>query len=360
MSIDLKTRQVVAWKETKPMTIVRAIAVMAALSLGATTALAGSESRLGTGGASELRIAVGARSVALGGAHVGSVTGPEALFYNPAGIAWSDDESSTQVMFSYNRWIADIDRNYVAVIQRMGSSGTLGVSVNVLSVGEMERTTEAAPDGTGEVFSPTFATLGLTYARQLTDRVSFGGTAHYVAERILQETAAGVAFDFGFQYDTDYRGLRLGFAMKNFGPNLEYRGSDFGRISRVPGDDPNAFGHDLSLSAAAFELPSSFEFGMSYPAWRGPQGSLGLHGLYTSNSFNVDEGRFGAEFLYKQDFALRAGYKYTTNDEDLFGMSYGAGVRVPLGGSHLWVDYAGQTVSDFFDDAQHVTLTMQF
>jgi hypothetical protein len=169
-----------------------------------------------------------------------------------------------------------------------------------------------------------------------------------------------VAFDFGFQYDTDYRGLRLGLAMKNFGPNMQFSGSDFERLQQVEGDDPNAQNRAMSLSTAPFELPSSFQFGASYPVLNDPNGTLSFHGLYTSNSFAVDDGRAGAEFLFRQAYALRAGYKFSTNDEELFGFSYGAGARLTLGSTRLWIDYAGQMVSDFFDDVQHITLTMQF
>lgn len=336
--------------------IVAGAGLLAAVWAG--EARAGSENRMGTGGATELRIPVGARSVALGEANAGSVTGAEALFYNPAGIA--NSESGTEILFSYSRWLADMDHNFVGVTQKMGGLGVIGVSVKVLSVGEIERTTEQAPDGTGEVFSPTFAALGLSYGRQITDRVSFGGSAKYLSEHVLQENATGLVFDFGFQYDTDFRGIRLGFAMKNFGANPEFQGSDFGRNQPVSGDDPNASNRELSLSSAAFELPSTFQFGISYPAWHAPQGTLSLHGLYSSNSFNVDEGRVGVEYLYKEQFALRGGYLINSIDDDLFGLSYGAGVRLAMGGSHLWLDYAGQSVSDFFDDVQHVTVTFEF
>jgi hypothetical protein len=331
---------------------------LAGLMLVSSPVFAGSPERLGTGGASELRLGVGARGVALGGADAGGVSGVEALFYNPAGIALAG--SPTEVLFSYAKYIADMDLNYFAVTQKVGDLGTVGLSVKVLSIGDIERTTETAPDGTGDIFSPTYATLGLTYARQVTDRVSFGLTASYVSERILQESAGGVAFDFGFQYDTDYRGVRLGLTMKNFGPNLEFSGTDFETRQRLTSDEPNAAGRVLTPSSARFELPSLFQFGLSYPAVHGPQGILNLYGLYTSNSFMVDEGRAGGEYVYRKDYALRAGYKITSNSDDLFGLTYGAGVRLPLGDNHLWVDYAGQSVSDFFDDVQHVTLTFQF
>jgi len=329
-----------------------------ALIAAATTAWAGSPERLGTSGADELRLPVGVRSVGLGGADAAGVTGVEALYYNPAGIALG--KSNTEVMFSYSRLIADMDLNYVAVTQKMAGFGTMGLSVKALSVGDIERTTESAPDGTGEVFSPTFAVIGLSYGREVTDRVAFGGTFTYVNESILQETAKGIAFDLGFQYDTDYRGMRFGLAMKNVGPSLQFTGSDFERLQQVSGDDPNAAKRAMSQGSADFEMPTWFQFGVSYPAFTSPQGILTLHGLYASNSFMVDEGRVGAEYTYRHDYAVRAGYKITSDNSDLYGFSYGAGLRLAIGNSHLWLDYAGQNVSDFFNDVQHVALTFQF
>jgi hypothetical protein len=115
----------------------------------------------------------------------------------------------------------------------------------------------------------------------------------------------------------------------------------------------------VQSQSAVFELPSQFQFGMSYPMVRGTNG-LNFHGLYQNNSFGSDEGRLAAEYTYRKDAAVRVGYKLTSNNDDLFGLTYGLGLRVPLGGNAMWVDYAGQTVSDFFDDVQHVSLTITF
>ncbi len=332
-----------------------AIAIM---SLTAGLAWAGSEERLGTGGALELQLPVGARSIALGGANLGNVAGVEGLFYNPAGLAGM--EGPTEVTFNYSRHIADMDVNYFAVGQRVGGFGHVGVSVKVLSVGDIPFTSETAPDGNGEMFSPTFSTLGLTYARQITDRVNFGGTVYYVSERILQETASGVAFDFGFQYDTGYRGLRLGMTMKNFGPSMEFTGSDFERNIFYPDGDPQSGSRTVRATSSNFELPSSFQLGLSYPLLAQGGHRFGFHGLYRSNSFSLDEGRVGAEWTYQNYASLRVGYRYNSADNDLFGLAYGGGLRVPLGASHLWVDYARQEVSNFFDDIQHVAVSVQF
>ena len=335
--------------------IMAAAAVAACVVVG--VAAAGTSERLGTGGAPELRMPIGARGVALAGADVGEVNGAEALFYNPAGLANSD--VSTEVMFSHTDYIAGQSVNFVGINQSMGGLGRIGLSVKVLSVGDIPLTTEQAPDGTGEVFTPSFGVFGLTYARQMTDRVNFGGTVSYVNEKILQETAAGMAFDFGFQYETGYQGVRLGMAMKNFGANLEYSGSDFERNLQIPGDDPQSGNRTVSSGSAAFELPSSFQFGMSYPVMRGAN-ALNLYGLYQNNSYAVDDGRLGAEWMYRKQGALRLGYMFNSNESDLFGFSYGLGLKVPMGSSNLWFDYAGQHVSDFFTDVQHFAVRMTF
>jgi hypothetical protein len=263
------------------------------------------------------------------------------------------------VLFSYARYIADINLNYIAVAQKMGTLGSVGFSARVLDVGNIIRTTETAPDGTGDVFSPTFATIGLSYARSLTDRVNFGGTLNYVSEAVLQTKSTGVSFDFGFQYDTGYRGMRLGAAMKNFGGSQRFGGADFESNQHFPGDDPQAANRTLALSSADYELPSLFAGGVSWPMLQGVH-NVTLHGLYQSNSFNVDEFRVGAEYSWRKDFSARLGYKIDSDKQDLFGFAYGVGVRVPFGGSNMYVDYAGQIVKDFFNDVHHIGVEVTF
>ncbi|NOT32547.1 MAG: PorV/PorQ family protein [Candidatus Eisenbacteria bacterium] len=337
----------------------RTIALAAVLlALGAGAAWAGSENRVGTGGLHELRLPVGARSTALAGADIGSVSGAEALFYNPSGIAGTD--RGTELMFSNTSYIAGTDVNFVGVTQSLGDLGMIGISAKVFSVGEIERTTETSPDGTGEFFSPTTTVIGLGYGKRMTDRVNFGGAFYFASERILQETASGVSFDFGFQYDTGYRGLKLGMAMKNFGPNSEFSGADFERNIRYDEDDPQSGNRTVTNNSSLFELPSLFQLGLSMPLVQGPT-NLNAHALFQSNSFGRDEGRFGMELAVRNLAALRAGYVYNGDDESLFGLSYGVGVNVPLGSTRLAIDYAGQTINDgIFDDIQHVAVSLLF
>jgi len=333
------------------------VAMGFASALLAGPALAGTAERLGTGGNPAGRILVGAQSVGLACSNLSSVSGVEALFGNPAGLARG--ENGTEVLFSHADYIADMAVNYVAVAQQMGGWGKIGFSAKVLSVGDIIRTTETSPDGTGDIFRPTFTTLGLTYAKAITDRVNFGGTVHLISETVLQTGSTGMSFDFGFQYDTGVRGIRLGAAMQNFGPAQLFGGNDLERNVLFPEDDPQSANRTVTLTTAQAELPALFTGSASWPLVQGVN-EFTVHGVYQSNSFDVDEFRFGAEYGWRKEVALRLGYKATSSSDELFGLTYGLGVQVPVGGSKVQLDYAGQTVCDFFNDVQHVGLTFRF
>ena len=333
-------------------------AAAAALSLTAGLAWAGSTTRVGTSGAPELRMPVGARSIALASSDLAMIGGAEALYYNPAGVVAT--QNKTELIFSNSRLIDDMALNFFGVMQSMGDFGTIGVSAKVLSIGDIIQTTESAPDGTGATFSPTFSVIGVTYGKAVTDRVNFGGTVNYAAERILQETAAGVSFDFGFQYDTGYHGARLGIALKTIGPNMNYSGTDFEFITPVPGSDPQATGRNVATQSANFELPTSLQVSAGVPLM---QGMNALNGFvaYNSNSFGRDEARLGAEWTLKKMFSLRGGYIYNGESSATYQYSYGLGVRLPVGSSHMTVDWAAQPVhGGYFDDVQNLSVGLTF
>jgi hypothetical protein len=245
-------------------------------------------------------------------------------------------------------------------MQAMGDFGTIGVSAKVLSIGSIIQTTETAPDGTGATFSPTFSVIGLTYGKAMTDRVNFGGSLNYSSEKILQETAAGVSFDFGFQYDTDVRGTRLGIALKSIGPNMNYSGTDFEFITPVPGSDPQSAGRNVATQSAEFELPTSLQFSAGVPLVQGVN-AFNLYGAYNSNSFGRDDGRIAGEWTLKKMFSLRGGYIYNGDSNASYQYSYGLGVKVPVGSSHMTVDWAAQPVhGGFFDDVQNLSVGLTF
>ncbi len=323
----------------------------------ASQAFAGSPGRLGTAGAQELRIPVGSRATAMGGAVIADVSGTEALFWNPAGVA---NVQGSEVAFSYLTYIADIKLNYFGFTTNLGNFGSVGASAKILDIGDIVMTTEEYPEGTGTTYSPNIFVLGLTYSRRMTDMVCFGTTMTYIYEEIMRQTASGVAFDFGFQYSSGLKGLRFGVVMKNYGPNMRFDGADFEYFMRPTEDDPQAVNKTMRLVSAPFELPSFIQFGTSYDVVSMANSKVTISGNFQGNSFTDDEYRGSVEYCFGEMFSLRGGYVYSVQSDYLYGATFGAGVNLNIGGSKLAFDYCYATVTEFFDNNQFFTVKLNF
>ncbi|MEW6051707.1 MAG: PorV/PorQ family protein [Candidatus Zixiibacteriota bacterium] len=309
---------------------------------------AGNSKRIGTAGAQELLIPIGSRGTAMGGTTVADASGVEAMYWNPAGLASLE---GTEAMFSHQPYIADIDINFGGVATNIESFGAIGLGAKVVSIGDMEETTQQFPDGTGRVFNPTLTVLGLTYARQLTANVSFGATGMLINETIFEATSNATAFDVGFIYDPRWRGVKMGIAVKNYGPQAKFSGKGFERF--LTDQRPT------SPNAASYDLPSSINIGISYNAFNQGMNSVTLAGNFRSNNFQEDMWQGGAEYAYNQRYFLRAGYNYSKQDQYLYGASVGAGLSYPIGSTKLTFEYAW-TQTETFDDNQYFTLRANF
>lgn len=351
-------------------------AAFVALALaGAGVAWAGSDGRKGTSGAVELSIPVGPRGTALGGTVASDITGIESMFWNPAGL---DAGSGTEALLSHSDYFADMNLNYGAIASKVGAVGTVGVFAKVLSIGDIVVTTEQAPEGTGEILNPTFSVLGLSWAKQFTDRVNFGLSTCYVAEEVADNTARGVSFDFGVQYATEWKGLRVGMAMKNVGTTMSYSGPGFEYLDPDPTADPNAPPRVVSYTGAGFEMPSYFVLASSMDVQRSPQYRTIVLAAFQNNNFSGNNLRAGLEWLYRDVAALRGSYYGTFNGtidaqtgeesfsfdsgDDLYdGWALGGGVKTRLGdGGALGVDIAWRPAREPFNDTVELALKFAF
>ena len=199
------------------------------------TSASASESRVGASGAQFLKIGVGSRYQGLGEASTAVVNDVYSMYWNPAGL--SEIEQSS-ISFTNVDWLLDIKLNYFAFAKNFEDVGVFGVSATMLSMGDQEVTTFADQGGTGESFTASSYAIGITYARHLTTRFSFGVTAKYIGERIYNESSQGFAFDFGTLLYTGFRNLRLGMSITNMGPELKFAGPDL------------TVGYDLLTAAA--------------------------------------------------------------------------------------------------------------
>ncbi len=320
-----------------------------------TILFAGDPDRVGTGAGTQTLVPVGARDIAMGGADLATTAGLGALHWNPAGLAAMPDRAAG--LFSTMTIFNDIGVNNFAAGLNFGK-GTLGLSVKSFDFGDILVTTMEDSDGeSGATFSPTFATIGLTYGRRLTDRVNVGFTGKVVYESIARANASAFAFDFGVQYKdfAGLTGLHLGVVARNIATNMTYTGAALLAQSR---DKDATYDDFRSREAASDQLASDVEFGISYKYG----GNLTFSGVFQNNNFGYDELKFGGEFVFNDMIFLRGGYIQTMEaevEEVLYGMSFGAGLHYKVAGADLTIDYAHR-LSQYFDGNNVFSLRMGF
>lgn len=313
---------------------------------------AGDPTRKGTTGADQLLIPVGARGIATGGALLSSVTGLEAIYYNPAGL---DVAQRTEGMFSHMSYLADIGISYFAAGTSLGDFGSLALSFKTFDFGEIPVTTFNSPDGTGATYSPSFLTAGVTYSKIITDRVSIGVNAKVISETIMSTNATGFAIDFGVQYRFKSN-LSLSATVKNVGTNMQYTGQDLEVKTGVPGTNPGGSNAQYSAVTEGFQIPSFFEMSLGYRFDFDAENMMRLGGTFVNNNAFEDEVKLGMEYGFMKMFFIRGGYNLLTENTDdyIYGFTFGAGVDYYLAdGLNVVFDYAFREVKEF-PDPNHV------
>ena len=336
-------------KAVKLATILGVILILPA------SALAGGSERTGTAGALELVIPTDARGAAMGGSVIASTEGTAAWFWNPAGAA---SLGETEIAASHREYIAGISLDNVALAHNISALGVIGLSVKALSMADEPVYTTGQTEGTGEYYSSSFVVLGASFARSITDRVEFGMTGNYIAEKISHEAAYGIAFDMGFLYRPSLRGLALGVVIKNYGPKMKFDGPDFEQQIET-GSDADGNSHVGRTESASFELPAYFQFGAAWDALVQDKYRVSMTGAFQSNNFSEDEFRVGSEWAISDQFFLRGGYSGSAQKDYLYGFSGGAGLRLSLGGTLTMLDYTWSEAGAF-DNNHFFSLKLRF
>ncbi|MCU0611983.1 MAG: PorV/PorQ family protein [Candidatus Eisenbacteria bacterium] len=292
------------------------------------------QARIGGAGTQFLSVGGGARSIGMGGA-VSALGGDiEAVYWNPAGIALLE---GTTVGFTHTMLYADMSLEDAAVAIPV-MDGVIGVSGLAFLSGDIDETTEEMPDGTGETFSANSMAVTLSYGRMMTDKFAAGLSFRVIRESLADVSATSWGFDLGGSYHVGWN-LRLGFAVANFGPDMELSGT---ALEETWGDDEWSDTQDDDLPALLqpepYPMPMTFRAGIAYDLALGAAGAL-TASLEGSHPVDQDEAMaLGAQYAYAGRYFLRAGYNTVNNMQ----WSAGGGVRIPAGGTDVSVDYCYQ------------------
>ena len=328
--------------KSKKIKLITGAFLLAGMALGFQTAQAQDLKKVGTAAATFLRIPVGARAAALGGAVAATATDATAMFWNPAGIAHVEKYT---LLVDYSAWLPGIDFNYVGVVVPTAGLGTVGVNVTSLATDDMAITTVEDPEGTGASFSASSIAVGIAYAKNLTDKFAIGANFKYINESIWNSNASTLAFDIGTLYTTPFDGIRLGVNIANFGSPLQMQGDDLNISADL---DPSVNGDNQSLVARLatdqFETPLIMRVGLAWDAITDGTNRLTVSAAGINPKDNSQSVNLGAELaMMKELLMLRAGYNemYLSNPEK--GLTFGGGLNWTLQtGVRVTADFAYQ------------------
>lgn len=293
-----------------------------------------------------LKIGLGARQTALGEAGIASVRDVNAMFWNPAGISGI---ASTEVSFSYNRWLADM--NYVAgaVGMRWKGVGVFALGVAALDYGDIPEAI-VPPEGstdsglTGNTFSGGDFMAGLAFSREFTDRLSIGLGVKFLRESLFDYAVNSYAFDVGTNFDMGYKGLRLAMSVQNYGGSVRYL--------------------DETVSDRTYDLPLLFRIGLSTSVVgagnafvdMGPAHQLTFSVEAINTNDYSERLHFGAEYAFNDFITLRGGYRLNYEEGNF---SAGVGLAPRLPGMEMRVDYA-YVAYEFLDAPHRFTVSLAF
>jgi hypothetical protein len=315
-------------------------------------------SKRGTSAATFLSIGQSSRAIGMGSAFVGIQGDPSAMYWNPAGIASIEGIS---LLFDHTNWIADVAYNFFAGTYNIDGLGTLGLSVIISDIGEMEVTTIDKPEGTGQTFTATDFAVSLAYAVKLTDNFAIGFNPKFIYQSIWNTNASSFALDLGVQYRTPFDDMILAMSISNFGTKMKLEGNS---TLVLYDEDPFSGGNNDKIPAyletGSWALPLIFRVGLAYDPIKieDHKLTLALDALHPSD--NYESLNVGAEYTFMNIFSIRGGYKslFLDQAEETFALGFGIKKQL-IGNVTFYFDYAYQ---DFgrLSDIQKISFAMSF
>jgi hypothetical protein len=294
--------------------------------------------KVGTTSFQFLKVWPGARATGMAGAFSSIANNAEAVFWNPAGLARI---SNFDFSFGFVDWFMDVNHFSFSAAYNMGDIGTLGVMGVFSNVGDIEVTRVDRlgfvggvynPGLTGEVISPSSLVLGVSYARNLTDKFAFGITVKYVQENLVVKKAGALVFDGGLTFNTGFRSIVIGASVRHFGQEVKF--------------------YDKS-----YPLPQTFNIGISSYLFSNNDpliSNMGDHSLLVSYDMiqprDYDQMHsVGMEYSFKDMIFLRGGY-VLNNDQE--GITTGVGVVY----KGYRIDYSFNDYGKYLDSVHRFTI----
>ncbi len=294
-------------------------------------------------------IGVGARPLGLGGAFVALADDACAANYNPAGLGFID-EIQINTTFA-QRFKGLIEYAFIGGVSPLGTAGTVGASIGVLSEDS-------------KIYKER--TVRLSYGKAFSERLAFGVNLKSFGTSFDEKVGSvQTLLSENRKFFTDARSLDfsvdMGFIVKP-APGLNV---GIAAENLVPAD--------VSVSKWTEDnVPINVRIGVAYSllaiAESTQQESLrkilksGLGLIEISFRDGENHVHAGAEVWLNRSFALRAGYGVKNATNAATTIALGASAKIPLSTHVLRLDYAFQMLSGDFKDntTQRFSLNLIF
>ncbi|KAA3615268.1 MAG: hypothetical protein D8M58_22145 [Calditrichaeota bacterium] len=294
--------------------------------------------KVGTTSFQFLKVLTDARATAMGEAYSSVATGSDAVFWNPARLTYV---KGTDLAASYMDYFLDVKHFSFSAASTIGDVGTFGIFGTVTDFGEIPVATVDRlgfigdvynPGLTGETIQPSAFVFGVSYARDMTDKFSFGITVKYGKEDLVAASEDIIMYDAGINYKTGYKSIEIAASIRHFGPEVKF-------------------------VKEKYPLPQTFNIGFSsYLIGSNDPLLTSIEGQSLLFAFDIVQPRdydqqynLGLEYGFNDMFFLRGGYKLNY-DEESFAL--GLGIKY----DSYRIDYSYNDYGEFLDSVQRFTI----
>ena len=295
-----------------------------------------------------LLVSTSPKASALGDAYTNIGSGSESMFYNPAGL--TDMKTQFDLNINYTGWIADINYLSGSIAWNLNDYGVVGINLLTVDYGVINGTSltlernELGYIDDGEVSNVGAYSIGLSYARAISQEFSIGGNVKLVGQNLgvsvlqtgtVDNNASKLSFDAGVKYRTSFKGFTFGMSIRNFATNIKRE----------------IYDEQLPLIFAAGIAINLMD--VVYPDHENPL-FVAVDFLHQNNY--SERVNLGAEYKFLDMIALRGGYQ---TNRDLASWSGGVGLSQTLFDYDLEVNYSYSRF-EIFDSVSRLSLHVSF
>jgi hypothetical protein len=271
-----------------------------------------------------LRIGLGARPMALGGAFVAIDDDPYSAYYNPAGLPFLKNKYITTSIM-----ILSLDRtlNYLSFSRNLKPSGGFSIGWINAGVGNIdERDFEGEKIGTINYSENAFY---FSFAQAFKKNVAVGLTGKILYHKLYQITAKGFGWDFGVLIKPK-RNLNFGILIKDLNASYTWNSNKVYERGTVTED----------------KFPYETKGGFSYYI---EKYNILFSSDVSKNGKSDAHIHIGIEKVLYNQFSLRGGINKNN-------ICFGGGVRFSFLGKVSFIDYSFENVE--FDESPNQILTL--